>query len=147
MYAVFSPMKKALAAVSTLIALIFSKVQLAYAAVDDSIKLSTAQTGGIQAQTPLNEILKNAFTLVFSVSALLVLVMLIWGAISWIMSGGDKDAVASARKRIINALIGLAILALAFFIVRFVGQIVGFDILGNLKIPTLGQTVGAPAST
>lgn len=136
-------MKKAVAAFGTLIALIFSKIQLAYAVVvDDAIKLKAAQTGGIQAETPLNILLKNAFTLVFSVAALMVLVMLIWGAISWITSGGDKDAVAAARKRIINALIGLAILALAFFIVRFVGQIVGFDILGNLAIPALGPSVG-----
>lgn len=140
-------MKKALAAFGTLIALIFSKVQLAYAAerVIDDIQLKTSQTG-ILAETPLNTLLKNAFTIIFSVAALLVLVMLIWGAISWIMSGGDKDAVANARKRIINALIGLAILALAFFIVRFVGQIVGFDVLGNLTIPSLGPSKAYPGS-
>ncbi len=147
-------MKKFCLWVSILVSLTFSSPAIALAIdppthVDDSIRLNTTQVQGgvargILASTPLNTLLQNAFTIIFTVAALLVLLMLIWGAISWIMSGGEKEAIGKARGRITNALIGLAILALAFFIVRVVGQIVGFNVLSNLQLPQLDN--GAPAT-
>ncbi len=96
---------------------------------------------GISTTTPINTLISNAITIVFIVAAVLVLIMLIWGGIEWVLSGGDKEKVANARKRIISALVGMAIIALAFFIVRIVGGIFGFDVLSNLQIPTLERTV------
>ncbi len=94
--------------------------------------------------TPTNGIVGVLFTnlirIIFVVAALAVLVMLIIGAFQWITSGGDKEAVGNARKRITNALIGLAILAFAFVIVFVVGNILGINILGNLTIPSLTST-------
>src|SRR5688500_3437708 len=60
--------------------------------------------------------------LVFIVGALAVLIMLIWGAVQWIFSGGEKDAVASARNRIVHALVGLAVLAVAVALAAFFGR-------------------------
>lgn len=51
------------------------------------------------------------------------------GAIGWITAGGDKGAVETARKRIANGLTGLVIVLIAVFIISFVGQLLGFDIL------------------
>src|SRR3990172_10167427 len=62
----------------------------------------------------LGDFISNFLILAFAIALLVVLVMLIWGAFEWITSGGDKDAVGKARNRIINALIGLAVLAIAF---------------------------------
>ncbi len=108
--------------------------------VDQSIDLGSVQgSRGIPANLPLNRFLQNTFTLIFSVAALAVLVMMIWGGWEWITSGGNKDKIDAARKRIVNALIGLAILAIAFFVVRVVGNIIGFNILGNFEIPFLGR--------
>src|SRR3990167_7166404 len=81
-----------------------------------------------QGYSNLGEFVSNFLTLVFGVGVLLVLVMLILGAFEWITSGGDKEAVGKARGRIINALIGLAILAIAFALARVAAQFVGFDI-------------------
>jgi len=77
----------------------------------------------------------NVLTLSFGLAVLVVLVMLIWGAFEWISSGGDKEAVGKARNRIINALIGIAVLAVAFALARVAGQFLGFDI-SNISIPT-----------
>ncbi len=85
----------------------------------------------------LSDFIANALVLVFTVGAFLVLIMLIVGAYEWIASGGDKEAVAKARNRIINALIGLLVLAIAFALVRLVGQFTGLN-LTNLSIPTPG---------
>ncbi len=134
-------MKKVLSGTATLVLSFFGTAQLAYADIVENVTLKGTQKYGISPETTLQQMLQSVFTIVFTIAAIAVLAMLIWGAVSWITSGGDKDAIAGARKRIMNALIGMAILALAFFIVRFVGQIVGIDIFTNLQIPTLGNPV------
>lgn len=83
----------------------------------------------------LGEFVNNFLVLVFGLGLLVVLVMLIWGAFEWITSGGDKEAVGKARNRIINALIGMAVLAIAFALARVAGQFTGLNIQ-NIVIPT-----------
>lgn len=82
----------------------------------------------------LGVFISNVITLVFIFAVIAVLVMLIIGAFEWITSGGDKEAVAKARNRILNALIGMAVLAVAFAIFKIAGQFLGFDTL-NFTIP------------
>lgn len=86
--------------------------------------------------TNISDFLNASLILVFIVALIIVLVMLVWGAVSWILSGGDDDAIKGARNRIIHALVGLAILAVAFALVNLAGTFVGIDLLGDLKIPT-----------
>lgn len=71
--------------------------------------------------------LNNLITLIYEVAAILVVFMLLWGGLEWILSGGDKEKVEGARKRIVNALIGLAILAVAFAILKVFGVFTGFE--------------------
>lgn len=78
----------------------------------------------------------NALTLMFGLALLVVLIMLIWGAFEWITSGGDKEAVGKARGRIINALIGLAVLAVAYALTKIGAQFIGIPDLTNIPIPT-----------
>lgn len=92
----------------------------------------------------LGDFVNNFLTLAFAVALLVVLVMLIWGAFEWITSGGDKDAVAKARNRIINALIGLAVLAVAFALARLAGQFTGLNIM-DIVVPT--PPSGSPRPT
>lgn len=100
---------------------------------------------GINPGTDPRIIITNAITIVFVVAVLAVLVYLIWGAFEWITSGGEKDAIGKAQKKITNALIGLAILALAFVIARVVGAVLGID-FSNLSLPRLDSgSVPAPA--
>lgn len=96
-----------------------------------SIQINPTGIPGLKPYTNLQALFNNAVLLIFMVAAILVFVMLLWGGIEWILSGGDKEKVGNARKRIVNALVGLAILALAFLIVNVIGQIVGFQILNT----------------
>lgn len=82
----------------------------------------------------LGAFISNVVTLVFIFAIILVLAMLIWGAFEWITSGGDKESVGKARNRILNALIGIAVLAVAFALFKVAGQFLGFDPL-NFTIP------------
>lgn len=81
----------------------------------------------------LSDFIEKALLLVFTVGAFIVLLMLIIGAYEWMTSGGDKEAVGKARNRIINALIGLVVLAVAFALVRIIGIFTGLN-LTNLQI-------------
>lgn len=91
--------------------------------------------GKIFGYSDLGKFVSNVLTLAFSIALLVVLAMLIWGAFEWITSGGDKEAVGKARNRIVNALIGLAVLAVAFALAAVAGQFLGFK-LTEIPIPT-----------
>lgn len=88
-----------------------------------------------QGYNDLGNFITNIIQLAFAFALLLVLVMLVWGAFEWISSGGDKEAVGKARGRIINALIGLAVLAIAFALATVGAQFLGFSNLNKITIP------------
>ncbi len=102
-----------------------------------SVNISSPSLG-ISPTTTIGGLVSNALRITFIVGALLVLFFIVIGAIQWITSGGDKEKVGGARKMIVNALIGLALLALAFLIVRVVGTILNIDITTLNQLPRLG---------
>ncbi len=107
----------------------------------ETFKIKPPTDFGVNPETPFQSILSNVIMIVFIVATLAVLFMLIFGALQWILSGGEKEKVSQARGRITNALIGFAILALAFLIVTVVGQLLGIKILGtDFVIPSLNST-------
>ena len=68
-------------------------------------------------------LIKNVINIVFVIAAVLTFAYLIWGAISWITSGGDKSKVESARNKITSAVIGLLILAATWALFSLVMQV------------------------
>jgi hypothetical protein len=95
---------------------------------------TTQGTGGI---------LRRSIVAVLIVAALLSLVFLIWGGIKWILSGGDKAKVETARNTIIAAIVGLIIAFLAYFILSVVLNLFGISV-DNLDIPNIaGKTTGS----
>ncbi len=113
------------------------KEVLAQATTGTNPTISIEPTVGLGVSTGLGTIISNGLTIIISIAVLAVLFMLIFGAFEWIISGGDKEKVASARNRITHALIGMAILGLAFVIVTVVGRLVNVDVLGNFALPSL----------
>lgn len=101
-------------------------------ALADDIIVKAPEKGGFKT---IGDFISNVLTFVFALAILAVLIMLIWGAFEWITSGGDKETVAKARNKILNALIGLAVLAVAFALANVGAKFVGLD-LGKLTIPT-----------
>jgi hypothetical protein len=66
----------------------------------------------------------NSITLVIRILQIIVgiisVIMIIFGGLKYITSGGDSGGVTSAKNTIIYALIGLVVVALAEVIVQFV---------------------------
>ena len=76
---------------------------------------STGKSGGNLTSTV--SLIINVISIAVGVIAV---IMIIWGGMKYITSGGDSNKVKSAKDTILFALIGLVIVALAQFIVRFV---------------------------
>lgn len=72
------------------------------------------------------------------IALILAFIWLILGGIQWITSGGDKAKTEEARNRITSALVGLAIVAAAWAIMRLVGSFFGIDPFA-LNIPTVAE--------
>ena len=75
--------------------------------------------------------------LALTVAALLFFAMLVWGGVRWILSKGDQQQVEAARNQITHALIGLAIVFVAWAIAKLVGSFFGINDILKLDIPTV----------
>ncbi|CAN5399816.1 hypothetical protein BH10PAT3_BH10PAT3_5460 [soil metagenome] len=84
---------------------------------------SNCNSGGItdaQAQAKINDIIRTVINLFSLIVGVVSVIMIIIGGLKYITSGGDGGNVSSAKNTIIYAIVGIVIVALAQFIVRFV---------------------------
>lgn len=77
----------------------------------------------------LSNFLSRIVELIYIAAAVIFLFMIIISGLQWILSGGEKEAVASARKRLTWAIIGITVLALAFLIASTISQFLGIELL------------------
>ncbi len=68
----------------------------------------------------LNTLLVQIVNIISVVVGVVAVIMIIFGGFRYITSGGDSGKVGNAKNTILYAIIGLVIVALAQFIVRFV---------------------------
>lgn len=114
-----------------------------------SLDLQIAPNGGFKGLgtsplgNPTGTGIVNLTTFISGVIGVMTIVAIIWfiftfifGAIGIITSGGDKQALESAKKKISTGLIGLVVVIVAVFVIDLVGFLLGFT--GSiLDIPTL----------
>lgn len=74
----------------------------------------------------ISKFLSNLIALIYAIAAIVLIFMLLWGAFEWLTSGGDKEKVSSAQKRIISAIIGIILFAIAFAVIQVLGTFTGF---------------------
>lgn len=71
--------------------------------------------------------LNNLITLIYIIASVVFIFMILWSALEWILSGGEKEKISNAQKRLTNAFIGIVLFALAFAIIRTFGIFTGFS--------------------
>lgn len=108
-------------------------------AVVETVNLGQTQPGGVKTTTSTGSLIASGIQILFIFAGLAVLIFIVWAAFDWITSGGDKEKVAAARRKITNAIIGLFLLALALFITTLVSDLTGIPIFTTNPIPTLGS--------
>lgn len=71
----------------------------------------------------------NIVGLLFVFGGVAFFFMFVWGAVTWILSGGDKAGVEAAKGRITSALIGVVLLLSSFAIIGLIETFFGVNIL------------------
>lgn len=94
-------------------------------------KLGLEGSSAENAPSIFNSFISGVIGVLTIVAGLWFIFVFISGAISMISSGGDKGALESARKRIFNALIGLAVVVASIFLIELVGKILGINLILN----------------
>lgn len=86
---------------------------------DGGTSTDCADTGD-GATDKVNDTITMIINVFSTVVGVIAVIMIIWGGLRYITSGGDSGKIGNAKNTIIYALLGLIIVALAQFIVRFV---------------------------
>ena len=73
--------------------------------------------------------LSNIMTVAMTLAAILVLFFMVWGAIEWITSGGEKGKIESGRNKISNAVVGLIVLAATTALFLIVEEFLNINVL------------------
>lgn len=96
------------------------------------------QDGASNGGTIIAQLVVIIWQTLLALAGILVILWFVYGGISWLTAGGSKEQVENARNRIINAVIGLAILFATFAIVNWLGPAIGFDLL-QITLPGPGS--------
>lgn len=73
--------------------------------------------------------INNIVSAAFLIAGLMAFAFLVMGGIRYLTSAGDAKAVTDASKSITNAVLGLAIVAAAYFLVQILQSVLGINIL------------------
>jgi energy-converting hydrogenase Eha subunit B len=87
--------------------------------ISDNPTTATCDTDNT-ATTKVNDTITTVINIFSTLVGVIAVIMIIYGGMRYITSGGDSGKITSAKNTIIYALIGLVVVALAQFIVKFV---------------------------
>ena len=117
--------KKYLAAALGLAAVLPGK---ALAITPDTVIITSNTYPTISNLKPSNYV-AGAINLLLGVSGIISFIFLLVGGIQWILAGGDKEGTEKTRKRITNALIGLAVVFSAYALIFILQALFNIDII------------------
>lgn len=60
----------------------------------------------------------------FVLAGLAALIMMLWGALTWVTSGGEKEGVEKARNKMVAAIVGILLVVVALAIIWSMENIV-----------------------
>ena len=81
--------------------------------------------------TDISLFISRVISVAFLIAGLLTFAFLILGGIEWMLSGGDKTKTEQARNRITAALVGLAIVAASYAVMKLIQYFFGLNILDS----------------
>ncbi len=92
--------------------------------------------------TNLGQLLTTAIQISLVFAGIIVLLMVIFGGIQYMTSGGDKEEAEAAQKRITAALVGLVIVVSTYAIALIIEQVFGIQIVSGIKLPEAQRRIG-----
>lgn len=83
-------------------------------------------------------LVSGAVNLLLGAAGIVAFFFLLIGGVQWILAGGDKEGTEKARKKITNALIGLAIVFSAYALLYILSALFNINLL-NFTLKPLGS--------
>ncbi|MFH1547399.1 MAG: hypothetical protein ABIC57_02845 [bacterium] len=93
-------------------------VQKAYAAITPPSNINS-----------IADVINRVLPIVYGVAGVALFGYLIYAGFTWLLSSGDPDKLRKAQDTMLNAVIGLGIILLAYFGTRVIGGILGLPLL------------------
>ena len=90
---------------------------------------SKANLPGASKSNGFGNFMSGLMSGIMVIAALMAFLYLIWGAVEWITSAGDKSKLESARNRITQAVVGLIVLAATTALFILLQKFLGICIL------------------
>lgn len=90
--------------------------------------------GDLEQTTNPSCLLNSIIGIVIALAGIVFLFFLILGGIRMMTAAGDEKAAASARSSVTTGLLGFILVIAAWFIAKFIGEVLGIPIL-NPNIP------------
>lgn len=84
----------------------------------------------------LGQLLSNILGIITMIAGVAFIFYFMIGAINWITSAGDTNKIQTARGQILNAIIGLAITALAYPTAYVLSQLLGVPFKNPIELIT-----------
>lgn len=102
-------------------------------------KLGLEDGASSNADLVFTQFLSSAIGVMTIIAFIWFIFVFFMGAIGIISSGGDKQALETARKKITSGIIGIVVVIAAIFIIKLIGYLIGIpDILNFASL--FGQT-------
>ncbi len=100
----------------------------AFAVGNDPIDLTKNVPTAISGLKP-SSFITGTIHILLGGAGIISFIFLLIGGIQWILAGGDKEGTEKARKKITNALVGLAIVFSAYALLYIVSVLFNIDLL------------------
>jgi hypothetical protein len=81
---------------------------------------TAARNAELETDTSVSDVASSLIFTVLSIVGILFMILLIYSGVRWMTAGGNEDTVKTAKKNIINAVIGLIIVTAAYSIAYFI---------------------------
>lgn len=76
-----------------------------------------------------SDLVSTTINILLGGAGIVSFIYFLWGSWQWIMSGGDKDALDRARRRITTSLVGLALVFSSYALLYLVRSLFDVDLI------------------
>ena len=94
-------------------------------AVAEDLKLTLPGSITINGDAGFNKLWDDVSGLIFAFLAVMSFIGIIYSGVMMITAGGDATKFAAGKKNLVWSIIGIIIVVLSYFIMRFVGTLTG----------------------
>jgi len=99
--------------------------------ITGELERTGAQFGAVEGEQDLPTIIGNIIRVVLAFMGIVLLIVVLYGGFLWMTAGGSEEKVEKAKNWIINGIIGLVIVLVAYAITSYV--------VGQLTTSVLGM--------